>query len=199
MRGFLDGFCDLPETMEVRRAAAIVLDALNGWIHSQGKRDSDLAGMGCTFTALVLRGRIAHVLHVGDTRAYRFSRDRLTLLTTDHVRPDGNGRSTILTRALGVETEVRLDYASQPVAQHDRLLLCSDGVHGTLSAEAIAEIMRERVSSEDTARALVAAALDAGSSDNCTALVLDVVGLRDRRDDGDRRRPCAAAGHPDAA
>src|SRR5260370_27946538 len=86
VRGFLDGFCDLPETMEVRRAAAIVLDALNGWIHSQGARDLRLTGMGCTFTALVLRGRVAHVLHVGDTRAYRFSRHRLSLLTSDHVR-----------------------------------------------------------------------------------------------------------------
>jgi serine/threonine protein phosphatase PrpC len=177
VRGFLDGFCDLPETMEVRRAAATVLDALNGWIHSQGQRDPRLIGMGCTFTALVLRGRVAHVLHVGDTRAYRLSRDRLTCLTTDHVRTGGTGPSNILTRALGVETEVRLDYTSQPVAQHDRFLLCSDGVHGYLAAEAIADILRERVSSEDTARALVAAALQSGSTDNCTALVLDVVGL----------------------
>jgi serine/threonine protein phosphatase PrpC len=177
VRGFLDGFCDLPETMEVRRAAAIVLNSLNGWIHSQGQRDPALMGMGCTFTALVLRGRIAHVLHVGDTRAYRFSRDRLTLLTEDHIRQDGTGRSSTLVRALGVETEVRLDYTSQVVAQHDRFLLCSDGVHAFLPAEAIADILRERVSSEDTARALVAAALDAGSNDNCTALVLDVVGL----------------------
>src|SRR6202166_2446418 len=177
VRGFLDGFCDLPETMEVRRAAAIVLNALNGWIHSQGARDPRLSGMGCTFTALVLRGRIAHVLHVGDTRAYRLSRDRLSLLTSDHVRQGGTGRSNILTRALGVETEVRLDYTTPPVAPHDRLLLCSDGVYGSLAPEAIAGIMRERVSSEDTARALVAAALDAGSTDNCTALVLDVVGL----------------------
>jgi serine/threonine protein phosphatase PrpC len=177
VRGFLDGFCDLPETMEVRRAAAIVLNALNGWIHSQGQRDPELMGMGCTFTALVLRGRIAHVLHVGDSRAYRFSRDRLTLLTEDHVRLDGNGRSNILIRALGVETELRLDYTSQVVAQHDRFLLCSDGVHAFLPAETIADILRERVSSEDTARALVAAALDAGSTDNSTALVLDVVGL----------------------
>jgi serine/threonine protein phosphatase PrpC len=178
VRGFLDGFCDLPETMEVRRAAAIVLNALNGWIHSQGQRDPELTGMGCTFTALVLRGRTAHVLHVGDSRAYRLSRDHLTCLTSDHVRQGGGaGRSNILTRALGVETEVRLDYASQPVAQHDRFLLCSDGLHGYLAVEFIAEIMRERVSSEDTARALVAAALDAGSTDNCTALVLDVVGL----------------------
>src|SRR5436309_2938117 len=177
VRGFLDGFCDLPETMEVRRAAAIVLNSLNGWIHSQGQRDARLMGMGCTFTALVLRGRTAHVLHVGDTRAYRFSRDRLTLLTEDHVRQAGTGRSNILVRALGVETELRLDYTSQPVAQHDRFLLCCDGVHGSLANDAIAEIMRERVSSEDSARALVAAALDAGSTDNCTALVLDVVGL----------------------
>jgi serine/threonine protein phosphatase PrpC len=176
VRGFLDGLCDLPETMEVRRAAAIVLDALNGWIHSQGQRDSGLKGMGSTFTALVLRGRVAHVLHVGDTRAYRLSRDRLTCLTTDHVRPD-TGRSHTLLRALGVETEVRLDYTTQPVAPHDRFLLCSDGVHGYLDADTIAEIMRERVSSQDTARALVAAALRADSADNCTALVLDVVGL----------------------
>jgi serine/threonine protein phosphatase PrpC len=177
VRGFLDGFCDLPETMEVRRAAAIVLNSLNGWIHSQGQRDPALMGMGSTFTALVLRGRIAHVLHVGDTRAYRFSRDRLSLLTEDHIRQDGTGRSSTLVRALGVETEVRLDYTSQVVAQHDRFLLCSDGVHAFLPTEAIADILRERVSSEDTARALVAAALDAGSNDNCTALVLDVVGL----------------------
>src|SRR6201981_78797 len=51
VRGFLDGFCDLPETMEVRRAAAVVLDALNGWTHSQAQRDPNLTGMGCTFTA----------------------------------------------------------------------------------------------------------------------------------------------------
>jgi len=51
VRGFLDGFCDLPETMEVRRAAAIVLNALNGWIHSQALQDPKLTGMGCTFTA----------------------------------------------------------------------------------------------------------------------------------------------------
>jgi len=177
VRGFLDGFCDLPETMEVRRAAAKVLDALNGWIHSQGGHDPELAGMGCTFTALVLRGRVAHVLHVGDTRAYRLRRDRLTCLTTDHVRESGTGRSSILYRALGVETEVRLDYATQPVAVHDRFLLCSDGVHGFLTDESIADILRERSAPGDTARALVAAALQSDSTDNCTALVLDVVGL----------------------
>jgi serine/threonine protein phosphatase PrpC len=177
VRGFLDGFCDLPETMEVQRAAARIVSALNGWLHSQARQDPELRGMGCTFTALVLRGRVAHLLHVGDTRAYRLSGDRLTCLTTDHVRQDGTGRSHTLYRALGVEAEVRLDYSTQPVALHDRFLLCSDGVHGFLTDQSIADILRERSAPGDTADALVAAALQSGGTDNCTALVLDVVGL----------------------
>jgi serine/threonine protein phosphatase PrpC len=177
VRGFLDGFCDLPETMEALRAGAKIVSALNGWINSMGRQDPDVAGLGCTFTALVLRGRVAHLLHVGDTRAYRLSSDRMTCLTMDHVRQDSTGRSHVLNRALGVEAEVRLDYATQPVALHDRFLLCSDGVHGFLTDERIADILRDRSAPEDTAGALVAAALQSGSTDNCTALVLDVVAL----------------------
>ena len=177
VRGFLDGFCDLPETMEVQRAGARIVSALNGWINSLGRQDPALSGMGCTFTALVLRGRVAHLLHVGDTRAYRLSGERLTCLTTDHVRQDAAGRANLLTRALGVDAEVRLDYAAQPVAVHDRFLLCSDGVHGVLSDPTMAELLRERSAPDETANALIAAALAGGSNDNCTALVLDVVAL----------------------
>jgi serine/threonine protein phosphatase PrpC len=177
VRGFLEGFCELPETLEVKRAGAKVLEALNSWIHAQGHRDPALAGMGCTFTAVVLRGRLAHVLHVGDTRAYRLSGERLTHLTIDHVRKHGGRGSRTLYRALGVEPDVRLDYAAQPVALHDRILLCSDGVHEYLADQSVADFLRERSAPGDTARALVEAALQSGSTDNCTALVLDVVGL----------------------
>lgn len=177
VRGFLDGFCELPEMMEVRHAAARVVNSINSWIHSVGHQDPKLAGMGCTFTALVLRGRIAHVLHIGDSRAYRLSGDRLTCLTTDHALGRVPGRSGVLYRALGVESEVRLDYASQPFTLHDRLLLCTDGIHGSLPDEVITDILRERSASDETARALVTAALRSGSTDNCTAMVLDVVAL----------------------
>jgi serine/threonine protein phosphatase PrpC len=177
VRGFLDGFCDLPETMEVRRAGARILNSLNAWLYAQGQRDGKLAGMGCTFTALVLRGRVAHVLHVGDTRVYRLRADRLTCLTTDHVREGTGDRSNVLTRALGVGTEVPLDYTTQPLARHDRFLLCSDGVHAFLPVDAIADILRERSASEVSAQAVVKAALESGSTDNCTALVVDVVDL----------------------
>jgi serine/threonine protein phosphatase PrpC len=188
VRGFLDGMCELPETTEVRRSAARVLNALNAWMHSQGQRDPNLAGMGCTFTALVLRGRIAHVLHLGDTRAYRLSGNRLNCLTTDHVRMDGGRRSSLLYRALGVEAEARLEYLAQPMARHDRFLLCSDGLYGWLTDESIADILRERFAPADTARALVVAALESGGADNCTALVLDISEL-----------PTAASADIDAA
>ncbi|HTT04112.1 MAG TPA: protein phosphatase 2C domain-containing protein, partial [Steroidobacteraceae bacterium] len=177
VRGFLDGMSELPETAEVHRSAARVLNALNAWMHSQGQRDPRLAGMGCTFTALVLRNRLAHVLHIGDTRAYRLSGTRLSCLTTDHVRAAGPSRPGTLYRALGVEAEVRLEYTAQPMARHDRFLLCSDGLHGWLTDESIAQILSDRSAPADTARALVTAALRSGSNDNCTALVLDVIEL----------------------
>jgi serine/threonine protein phosphatase PrpC len=180
VRGFLEGFWDVPETVEVRWAASNILSALNRWIHAQGRQDGRLTGMGCTFTALILRRRTAHLLHVGDTRAYRFSEDRLTQLSSDHARESG-GQAALLYRALGVEAELRMDYSAQPIAPYDRFLLSSDGLHGVLSDEQIADILRARSAPRDASRALVAAALDAGSADNCTALVLDVVNLPNAR------------------
>jgi len=176
VRGLLEGLWDVPETVEVRGAAARILNALNRWLHAQGQQDPALEGMGCTFTALILRGRIAHLVHVGDTRAYRLSGDRLTHLTSDHVR-EATGGARLLYRAMGVEAELRLDYAAHPIAPHDRFLLCSDGVHGFLTDTAIADILRTRAAPAEASRRLVEAALAADSADNCTALVLDVVGL----------------------
>src|SRR5262249_48213450 len=174
VRGFFDGVFGFPRTMEGGRAGATVVNAPHSLGFFQSRRDNKTSGTGCTFTAVVLRGRIAHLLHVGDSRAYRLRGDRLVCLTTDHAREDGGGRSNILNRALGVETELRLDYAAHPVALHDRFLLCTDGVHGSLSVEAMTDILRARSASEDSARALVAAALESGSTDNSTALVIDV-------------------------
>jgi serine/threonine protein phosphatase PrpC len=182
VRGFLEGFWDVPETLEVRKAGAQILDSLNRWLHAQGQQDGDLSGMGCTFTALVLRGRIAHLLHVGDTRAYRFSGDRLTQLSNDHVR-EGHGGAPLLYRALGIEAELRVDYAAHPMALHDRFVICSDGLHGFLPDTAIADILRVRQAPGEASRKLVETALAAGGADNCTALVLDVVGLPTARSD----------------
>ena len=176
VRGFLDGYYERPESWGVRRCAASVLDGLNRWIHSIGRTDSTLSNMGCTFTGLIMRGRTAHVLHVGDSRLYRFSGGRLTQLTQDHALPQP-GMQHVLYRALGLEPGLRLDYAHHPLALHDRFLLCSDGVHGSLAERDIAAALAGACGPEETAQALVKAALDRGSQDNATALVADVLAL----------------------
>ena len=129
VRGLIDGLLGQSEALGVRRTAGRAIEALNGWIHAKGRTDPDLAGMGCTLTAVVLRGRRMHVLHVGDSRLYRFRDGVLARLTTDHAQPGAN----VLTRAIGAAESVRVDYAESAARPHDRLLLCSDGIHGGLS------------------------------------------------------------------
>jgi len=175
VRGFLDGYYDMPESWGVRRAGSAVLESLNSWIHAFG-RGAELSGMGCTFTGLVLRGRTAHLLHVGDSRLYRLSGGRLTRLTQDHCL-DQPGMTHVLYRAMGMEPGLRLDYASHPLELHDRFMLCCDGVHGSLKEQAILDILARQLSPEETARALVTSAIEAGSQDNCTALVADILEL----------------------
>ena len=110
-------------------------------------------------------------------RAYRLRGDRLTWLTTDHVRDDGTGRSNILNRALGVETEVRLDYTTQPVARHDRFLLCSDGVHGVPVGGNDRRHPARALGFRRHRPRAGRGRLQSGSTDKCTALVVDVVEL----------------------
>lgn len=176
MRGFLEGYFEKPESFGIRRAASEVLQSLNGWIAATARRDPTLEGMGCTFTGLILRGRTVHILHVGDSRLYRLQEADLSLLTSDHVLSHPDQRH-ILYRAVGIEEALRLDYATHPAAVHDRYLLCSDGIHGALTERRIAEILKHRADPEATARGLVEASLAAGSQDNVTALVLDVIDL----------------------
>lgn len=176
VRGFLDGYLGQSETLPVRRTAGRAIECANRWIHAQGRMDPALENMGCTLTAVVLRGRRLHVMHVGDTRLYRLREGRLTRLTHDH-RPESQVVSNILTRAVGAEETLRIDYAVEDLAPHDRLLLVCDGVHEVLGDRRLEEALGQRAGPEETARRLVRMALEAGSDDNCTALVLDVLEL----------------------
>ena len=173
VRGLIDGLLGQSEALGVRRTAGRAIEALNGWIHAKGRTDPDLAGMGCTLTAVVLRGRRMHVLHVGDSRLYRFRDGVLARLTTDHAQPGTHA----LTRAIGAAESVRVDYAEAAARPHDRLLLCSDGVHGGLSDAVLAAELGRRGAPEHTARRLVEAALATSVGDNATALVLDLLDL----------------------
>ncbi len=175
VRSFIDGYVSQPETLGARLAGARSLEAVNRWTHAIGRTDASLQDMGSTFTALILHGRRAHVLHVGDSRLYRLRGDRLTLLTNDHTLRGGS--SHILTRAIGPAPALQIDYAVEEARPDDRFLLCSDGVHGVLSDRALTIELARRAAPQETAAQIAAAAIAARSSDNVTALVIDVLSL----------------------
>jgi serine/threonine protein phosphatase PrpC len=174
VRSFIDGMYGQSETIGPPRAAATAIGGFNRWLHAMGQRDEALENAATTFTSFLFRGRAAHVFHVGDSRAYRLSGGELTRLTEDHTLR-GPDVSHILYRAVGVEASVRLDHAVQPLRPHDRFLLCSDGVHGVLSDRRIADLLGARASPSEDAERIVAAALAAGSEDNVTAMVIDIL------------------------
>ncbi len=176
VRSFIEGYAAQPATLGVQRAASRALEAINQWVHAQGRCDPELAGMSATFSCLVLSRRAGHVIHVGDSRIYRLSERRLDCLTNDHVAGRGD-LAHVLLRAVGFEAFLKVDHLAIGLRPHDRFLICSDGVHGALADARLKALLDERTAPDDAARRVVEAALSAGSRDNATALVLDVVDL----------------------
>ena len=176
VRGFIDACLGQAATLGMARIGARAVDSVNRWVHTLGRTDGALNGMACTLSALVLTGRRAHVVHVGDSRAYRLRDDKLTLLTRDHTL-GAPGTSHALTRAVGAQDILRADHAADASRVHDRYLLCSDGVHGALSQQQIYAALCKRAAPQETARQLVDDAAGVPDADNCTAIVIDVLAL----------------------
>jgi serine/threonine protein phosphatase PrpC len=175
VRSLIEGFYQQPDTIGAAASAARVLTPYNRWLVSMGRSEA-MAHSATTLTAIVFKGRRADVLHVGDSRAWLFRDSRLICLTQDHTHSHPDQRH-ILYRALGIEDRLRLDHHDVALALHDRLLLTSDGVHGSLSMRQIERMLGVRNSADEDAKRLVDAALEAGSQDNCSAVIIDIVAL----------------------
>ena len=173
VRGVLSDYYATPDTWETTAALDKVLTALNRWVLSQAARQRDMAGMATTLSLLVLRGKRYVLAHVGDSRIYRLRNGELKQLTTDHVwdRPD---MRHVLKRAIGLDNQLQVDYAEGELQAGDVFALMSDGVWEKLGQLGIHEILRVYHSPQMAADDLVKRALDKGSQDNATALVVRV-------------------------
>ncbi len=168
------------------------------WAHSQ--ENADLRGMGTTLTAVALvdeGGRdVLALVNVGDSRSYRYHDGELTQITNDHSLAEEmvlNGELTpaeaafhphrhILTRALGVSPDVKVDVWRIRPIRGDRFLLCSDGLTNELGNNQLIEVLSTVADPQAAADLFVRAARTHGGSDNITAVVVDViVGEEDTR------------------
>lgn len=201
VRSFIEDYYCTAESWTVKTAAQRVLMATNSWLHAQTRRseyrwDKD-RGYVCTFTALVLKSRTAHVFHVGDARLYRWVEGSAEggpePLTREHrvwATPD----RSYLSRAMGVSEQLEIDYLALPVEAGELFLLMTDGVYEHLSETRMGEIVAEYEADLDAAAgALEQAAFAAGSDDNLTVQVVRVeevpLGRADELHSEERRLP----------
>jgi serine/threonine protein phosphatase PrpC len=171
---FVDGYRSQRELAGVGAAAMKSLDAYNLWLYGQSRSDPALHGAATSFTAAVLLGRRATILHVGDSRAWHLRGDNLTPLTDDHSAPQAQAEPTLV-RAVGLEPSLRVDIKTQNLEAQDRFLLTTEGVHAFLSANTLLDLLARRNAAQADADAIVYAAIEAGSVDDATAIVIDVI------------------------
>jgi PPM family protein phosphatase len=147
----------------------------------------DYAGMGTTLVGLLIdESRIA-IGSVGDSRLYLLSGGKLEQLTVDDswatriLAQDASLNAeaiaqhpmrNVLTNVIGARDTVDIGVTERTLLPGDVLLLCTDGLHGVLSLEDLQKILEQTPAIEDTPRRLIDVALDQGSRDNLTALVV---------------------------
>jgi serine/threonine protein phosphatase PrpC len=164
-----------PETWDTTVALDRIIGAQNTWLAGLNRRRAPACGL-TTLTAVVLRGQSYSLAHVGDTRAYLLREGELTQLTHDHAieHPDFSHK---LLRAVGAEERLVVDYSQGDLHVGDIFVLLSDGVHNVVPARRLKALVSE--SAQSCSELLVRTALEQGSGDNCTALVVRVLGILD--------------------
>ncbi len=158
----------------------------NNRVMNAASNDVNLEGMGTTLVAALEAGPEILIASVGDSRAYIYQNDELLGITEDQTWVHEVGRRLgidetslrthpmrhVLTMAIGVSPELRVhSYALKPDAGAE-VLLCSDGLHGVVDEDVIAEALAGNGSLESKCRKLIEAAKAAGGPDNITTVLL---------------------------
>lgn len=170
----------------IRELITSAIFSANEAVHEKAGSDETLNGMGTTVVVAVVSLGIAYIAHAGDSRAYLLTPDGIRRLTTDHSvvqemvdkgdlteqEAKKHPQKNIITRALGVEPSVRVDYSENEFPRGDLLLICTDGLTNYIDEDQIFRLSRECGAAQLTER-LVALAKDAGGGDNITVTVIE--------------------------
>lgn len=177
VKSFLTDYYCTPDSWSVKTSAQRVISVTNSWLHAQTRRSQyryDLdQGYVCTFTALVIKAASSHLFHVGDCRVYKIAKS-IELLTDDH-RILVSAEKSYLSRALGIEPHIEIDYRTIAIEPGDVFLLATDGIYDYLRHDSIEHVLANCDRDLDAAaRRLADIALQAGSPDNLTIQLVRV-------------------------
>lgn len=158
----------LPDTLDVVPALERLLDAQN-----QRLRLSKVSPLITTLCGLILRGQRATVVNLGDTRCYRFRGGELAQLSVDHSWEHA-GLKHVLKRALGLDSQLIPDFLELELAVGDRFVLVTDGVWEPLGDARLKDALVNFPDTQGAAQSMVRNALQLGSLDNVSAIVVNV-------------------------
>ena len=160
-------------------------------VYDRGDVDVSLKGMGTTIVAAVVKGNEACIAHVGDSRAYITDGKEIKQITKDHSLVqemydsgkitfeefESHPQKNIITRAMGVNEEVEIDFNFVCVNENEAIILCSDGLSGLVDEKEMLRIYCE-TELEQLADRYIEAANKAGGKDNITVVVMKGTGDR---------------------
>ncbi len=174
---FLSDYYSTSDAWSTQTSAERVIRATNSWLYaqtqqSQGRFDKD-RGYVCTLSALILKQQQAHVFHVGDSRIYRIRDHEIELLTHDH-RVWLSSREHYLSRALGADYRIEIDYRNIELKEKDIFLLMTDGVYEFVTDQQLLDLTLIDADLNQLAKAFVEKALEQGSDDNLSFQVIRV-------------------------
>lgn len=163
------------------------IQTANTLIRVKACESADLEGMGTTVVAATCRGDRLFVANVGDSRLYVVNGGEIRQITRDHswveemVRRGNLGREeakihpgrNIITRAIGADDNVKVDYFMVQLNEGDLVLMCTDGLTNMLEDEEIRMILDGTRDIVEKARELVDAANERGGRDNISVLLID--------------------------
>ena len=160
---------------------------MNAEIMREASANPDMSSMATTLVLCFLDAESIYVVNLGDSRAYILRDGNLTQLTEDHTYVNNlinagtltksearlHPQKNIITKALGSEKYTEPDFYRFDLREGDRVLLCSDGLHGELTDGEIEEIVRRKEDLDTICRRLVNAANESGGHDNITVICID--------------------------
>jgi serine/threonine protein phosphatase PrpC len=156
------------------------MEAANAAVHAE------VPDGGTTVTCAFIRADLVHIAHVGDSRAYLVSEDRLELITRDHslVRrlqelgqltpeeAEQHPQRNVLYRAIGQGDTLEVDAATRRLPPSSCLLLCSDGLWGVVAEDDLLNIVRSTPDPQEACEELIKAALAGGGPDNISVVLV---------------------------
>jgi len=178
VKSFLMDYYCTSESWSVKTSVYRVMAATNSWLYSQTRRsrypyDKD-KGYVCTLSAIVIKSTIAHIFHVGDARVYRLAGSTLEQLTDDH-RVITSSEQSYLSRALGINPQIEIDYQAFQVEKGDIFLLATDGAYEYVAPRFVARTIIDNANDLDRAAKVIAdEALQRGSQDNLTVQIVRI-------------------------